>query len=90
MTESLKPYGMYFEIPHKKELQFYGMGLFSRKNSIEEAVSQEDRFVVKVGHNRNNELIIKELKVAGDNLDEVIAMLSEALQELSLVRNAYA
>jgi len=64
------------------------MGFFnSRKTSAEMTVtSQEQRFVIEVGHNRNNELIIKKIRVSGDNLEECIADLQLALQDFKILQ----
>jgi hypothetical protein len=63
------------------------MGFFSKKTSVEMAVeNQERRFVIEVGHNRNNELIIKKIRVSGDNLEECIADLQLALQDFNVLR----
>mgnify|MGYP003637657801 FL=1 len=62
------------------------MGFFNRKTSAEMTVeNQEQRFVIEVGHNRNNELIIKKLRVSGDNLENCIADLQLALQDFRLL-----
>ncbi len=61
------------------------MGLFNRKNSIENAVT-EQRFVIEVGHNRNNELIIKKLRVSGENLENCISDLQLALQDFHILK----
>jgi hypothetical protein len=59
-----------------------------RKSSIETTIeNQEQRFVIEVGHNRNNELIIKKMRVSGDNLDEVISDLQLALQDFKILRS---
>ena len=64
------------------------MGIFNRKTSAELTVeNQEQRFVIEVGHNRNNELIIKKMRVSGDNLEEVISDLQLALQDLKILRS---
>jgi len=63
------------------------MGLFSRNTTIEtEIKTQEQRFVIEVGHNRNSELIIKKIRVSGDNLEECIADLQLALQDFNILR----
>ena len=48
--------------------------------------NQEQRFVIEVGHNRNNELIIKKMRVSGDNLDNCIADLQLALQDFNILK----
>ena len=63
------------------------MKWFNRKNTIEERIENaEQRFVIEVGHNRNNELIIKKLRVSGDDLDKCIAELQIALQNFKILR----
>ena len=62
------------------------MGFFNRKTSAEVAIQNEQRFVTEVGHNRNNELIIKKMRVSGDNLEECIADLQLALQDFSILK----
>jgi hypothetical protein len=63
------------------------MGFFNKKTSAEMTVtSQEQRFVIEVGHNRNNELIIKKMRVSGDNLEECIADLQLALQDFKILQ----
>ena len=58
-----------------------------RKNSVEEAVTEnEQRFVIEVGHNRNNELIIKKMRVSGDDLDKCIAELQIGLQNFYILK----
>ena len=62
------------------------MKWFNRKNTIENKIENaEQRFVIEVGHNRNNELIIKKMRVSGDDIDKVIADLQLALQEFNIV-----
>ena len=47
------------------------MKWLNRKNTVEKVVEEnEQRFVIEVGHNRNNELIIKKMRVSGDDLDK--------------------
>ena len=63
------------------------MRWFTKKNSVEEHIAnQEQRFVIGVGHNRNNELIIKKLRVSGDELETCIADLQLALQDFNILR----
>ena len=65
------------------------MKWFNRKNTIEEmATNQEQRFVIEVGHNRNNELIIKKLRVSGDELETCISDLQLALQDFNVLKQA--
>ena len=60
---------------------------FGKKTSIESALeTNEQRFVIEVGHNRNNELIIKKMRVSGDNLEKVISDLQSALQDFKILQ----
>ena len=63
------------------------MKWFNRKNTVEEVVEiTEQRFVIEVGHNRNNQLIIKKMRVSGDNLEQCIADLQLALQDFKILQ----
>ena len=63
------------------------MKWFNRKNTVEEVVTNaEQRFVIEVGHNRNNELIIKKMRVSGDDLEQCIADLQLALQDFQILK----
>ena len=63
------------------------MKWLNRKNTVEKVVAEnEQRFVIEVGHNRNNELIIKKMRVSGDDLDKCIAELQIALQNFKILR----
>ena len=63
------------------------MKWFNRKNTIESKIETvEQRFVLEIGHNRNNELIIKKMRVSGDDLDKCIAELQEAIQGFNTLR----
>ena len=63
------------------------MKWFNRKNTVEEVVENtEQRFVIEVGHNRNNQLIIKKMRVSGDNLEQCITDLQLALQDFKVLR----
>ena len=64
------------------------MKWFNKKNTIEEfTANQEQRFVIEVGHNRNNELIIKKLRVSGEELETCIADLQLALQDFRILQH---
>jgi len=54
--------------------------MFRRK-----VLSNEPKFVLKVGHDRYGNLIIKELKVSGDNLEEVIAQVQEGINQFTQI-----
>ena len=63
------------------------MKWFNRKNTLEEVVEKtEQRFVIEIGHNRNSELIIKKMRVSGDNLEQCIADLQLALQDFQVLK----
>ena len=63
------------------------MKWFNRKNTVEEVIENtEQRFVIEVGHNRNSELIIKKMRVSGDDLEQCIADLQLALQDFKVLR----
>tara|TARA_R100000808_G_C2151277_1_gene160214 strand:- start:1525 stop:1743 length:219 start_codon:yes stop_codon:yes gene_type:complete len=62
-----------------------GMRWWNKKNTIE-ATMAEQRFVIEVGHNRNNDLIIKKLRVSGDNLENCISDLQLALQDFKVLQ----
>ena len=61
------------------------MGFWNRQTTVETAVA-EQRFVIEVGHNRNNDLIIKKLRVSGDDLETCISDLQLALQDFKLLQ----
>jgi hypothetical protein len=61
---------------------------FNRQTTIEKTTEQqEQRFIIEVGHNRNNELIIKKMRVSGDNIKDVLSDLELALSEFLLMHN---
>ena len=63
------------------------MKWWNNKNTVEEVVEKtEQRFVIEVGHNRNSELIIKKMRVSGDNLEQCIADLQLALQDFKILQ----
>jgi len=63
------------------------MKWFNKKNTVEEAVENtEQRFVIEIGHNRNSELIIKKMRVSGDDLEQCIADLQLALQDFKILQ----
>ena len=69
------------------EIGGINMKWFNRKNTVEEVVENtEQRFVIEVGHNRNNQLIIKKMRVSGDNLEQCIADLQLALQDFKILQ----
>ena len=58
--------------------------MFSRKKEIV-AINSESKVTLKVGHDRNGTLIIKELAVKGDTIDEVIERTREMLSEFNMM-----
>jgi len=58
--------------------------VFSRKKEIV-AINSESKVTLKVGHDRNGTLIIKELSVKGDTIDEVIDKTREMLSEFNMM-----
>ena len=63
------------------------MKWFNKKNTVEEAVENtEQRFVIEIGHNRNSELIIKKMRVSGDDLEQCITDLQLALQDFKILQ----
>ena len=69
------------------EIGGINMKWFNRKNTVEEVVENtEQRFVIEVGHNRNNQLIIKKMRVSGDNLEQCIADLQLALRDFKILQ----
>jgi len=61
--------------------------MFGRKTV---AIGNDPKYSLKVGHDRYGNLIIKELKVTGDNLDEVISQLKVALEQFSQLKGEMA
>jgi hypothetical protein len=59
-----------------------GSGLMFRRRIIE----REPTYKIKVGHDRYGILIIKELAVRGNDLDEVIEALRQALDDFKALR----
>ena len=57
--------------------------MFRRKTI---AIGNEPRMTLKVVHDRYNTLIIKELRVSGDSIDEVISQLKESLNEFNQLK----
>jgi hypothetical protein len=49
-------------------------------------MNSESKFTLKVGHDRNGILIIKELSVKADNVDELIEKTQEALAEFNQMK----
>jgi hypothetical protein len=45
------------------------------------AINSEAKYTLKVGHDRNGRLIIKELRVSGDNLEDVIAQVKLGIEQ---------
>tara|TARA_R110000824_G_scaffold172834_2_gene350822 strand:+ start:2886 stop:3080 length:195 start_codon:yes stop_codon:yes gene_type:complete len=57
--------------------------MFRRKTI---AIGNEPKMTIKVGHDRYNNLIIKELRVSGDSIEEVISQLKESLNEFNQLK----
>ncbi len=55
--------------------------MFRRK-----VISDEPKYSLKVGHDRYNNLIIKELKVSGNDLEIVIEQVKEALAQFNQMK----
>lgn len=55
--------------------------MFLKRRTI--ALNAEARFTLKIGHDRYNNLIIKELSVKANNVEELIEKTKEALQEFN-------
>ncbi len=58
--------------------------MFSRKKEIV-ALNNEASVTLKVGHDRNGTLIIKELSVKGETVEEVIERTREMLAEFNMM-----
>ncbi len=58
--------------------------MFSRKKEIV-ALNSEASVTLKVGHDRNGTLIIKELSVKGETVEEVIERTREMLAEFNMM-----
>jgi hypothetical protein len=59
--------------------------MFGRKKEIV-AISHEAKVTLKIGHDRYNNLIIKELSVKGDTIEEVISRTREMLDEFNTLK----
>ena len=46
----------------------------------------EPKFSIEVGHDRYQNLIIKKLRISGDNVDELFELLQQALGEFNLTK----
>ena len=55
--------------------------------SKEPVIIQEKPYTIEVGHDRYQNLIIKKLRVSGDDLEEVITQLKEALAQFEVLKN---
>jgi hypothetical protein len=56
---------------------------FGRKQIM---MNSESKFTLKVGHDRYNNLIIKELSVKADSVDELIEKTKAALEEFNAMK----
>tara|TARA_R100001244_G_scaffold114409_1_gene84775 strand:+ start:115 stop:291 length:177 start_codon:yes stop_codon:yes gene_type:complete len=55
--------------------------------SEKQVIIQEKPYTIEVGHDRYQNLIIKKLRVSGDDLDEVITQLKVALAQFEVLKN---
>tara|TARA_R110000751_G_scaffold44887_1_gene102346 strand:- start:249 stop:422 length:174 start_codon:yes stop_codon:yes gene_type:complete len=55
--------------------------------SEKQVIIQEKPYTIEVGHDRYQNLIIKKLRVSGDDLDEVITQLKAALAQFEVLKN---
>jgi|TARA_R110001583_G_scaffold10702_5_gene49304 hypothetical protein len=55
--------------------------------SEKQVIIQEKPYTIEVGHDRYQNLIIKKLRVSGDDLEEVITQLKEALAQFEVLKN---
>ena len=58
--------------------------MFFRNKQV--VMNSESKFTLKVGHDRNGILIIKELSVKADSVNELIAKTESALVEFNLMK----
>ena len=55
--------------------------------SKEPVIIQEKPYTIEIGHDRYQNLIIKKLRVSGDDLEEVITQLKEALAQFEVLKS---
>ena len=55
--------------------------------SEKQVIIQEKPYTIEVGHDRYQNLIIKKLRVSGDDLEEVISQLKVALAQFEVLKN---
>jgi len=55
--------------------------------SEKQVIIQEKPYTIEVGHDRYQNLIIKKLRVSGDDLEEVITQLKVALAQFEVLKN---
>ena len=60
--------------------------MFRKRTKEIVAIAQEAKVTLKIGHDRNSNLIIKELSVKGDSVDEVINRTREMLDEFNTLK----
>ena len=60
--------------------------MFRKRTKEIMAIAQESKVSLKIGHDRNMNLIIKELSVKGDSIDEVIDRTREMLDEFNTLK----
>ena len=51
----------------------------------EPVIVVEPKYTIEVGHDRYQNLIIKKLRVSGDDLDEVYVQLQQALSDFKML-----
>jgi predicted DNA-binding protein YlxM (UPF0122 family) len=60
--------------------------MFRKRTKEIVAIAQESKVTLKIWHDRNMNLIIKELSVKGDSIDEVIDRTREMLDEFNTLK----
>ena len=63
---------------------YWSERMFFRNKTI--ALNDEAKFTLKIGHDRNGILIIKELSVKANNVDELIEKTKETLEEFNRMK----
>jgi HPt (histidine-containing phosphotransfer) domain-containing protein len=63
--------------------------MWFRKNTLEEKLEEnENKYSIEIGHSKSGSahiLVIKSLKVRGDNVEDMMAELKEALKQFEAV-----
>ena len=60
--------------------------MFRKRTKEIMAIAQESKVTLKIGHDTNMNLIIKELSVKGDSIDVVIDRTREMLDEFNTLK----